>query len=176
LEFIRVWAMQVAGAVVFGILCEMLAPEGKLKGIVRIVLGLIVVVAVINPFMGIADRDLLLGELTFIDNLAVENEQTTFETRATLINAYIGRLQSEIIPKLEPIADGFDVDVRLEVNTDGEFGDDEFGAITDILVILTPNDDNDYDNFDQTVADISAILRNEFDVSVENIRIWRQNQ
>ena len=175
MEFIRIWAMQVAGAVVFGILCEMLAPEGKFKGTVRIVLGLVVVVAVINPFMGIADRDLLLGELTFIDNLTTANEQTTLETRTTLINAYIGRLQSEIVPKLETVAEDFGVDVRLEVNTDGDFGDAEFGAITDILVILTPNDGDISYDFEQITADISAILRNEFGVAVENIRIWRQN-
>jgi len=167
--------MQVAGAVVFGILCEMLAPDGKLKSIVRIVLGLVVVVAVINPFMGIADRDLLLGELTFIDNLTLSNETEILETRTTLVNAYIGRLQSEIIPHLEQVADGFNIDVRLEVNADGEFGDTDFGAITDILVILTPNFEDGTEDFEQTTADIIAILRNEFGVAAENTRIWRRN-
>jgi len=175
MEFIRTWAMQVAGAVVFGILCEMLAPEGKLKSIVRIVLGLVVVVAVINPFMSIADRDLLLGELTFIDNLTLTNELETLETRTALINAYKNRLQNEIVPQLSEVADGFNVDVQLEVNTAGDIGTANFGDITEVQVMLTSQGGEHSDNFENVINDITAILNNNFGVANEKIQIWRIN-
>ena len=176
MEFIRVWTMQVAGAVIFGVLCEMLAPEGKMKSIVRIVLGLIVVVAVINPFAGIADRDLFLGELTFFDNLTVGNEQEILETRNTLVRAYKRRLRDEINVRLAGVTQDFEIDVRPEVHTNnrGWIDDPEFGAITDILVILTPQY-TDEPNIEEIQVDITSILTEDFGVDEQNIRFWRDD-
>ena len=176
MKFIRIWTMQVAGAVIFGILCEMLAPEGKLKSIVRIVLGLILVIAVINPFTGIADLDLFLAELTFIDNLELDNELETLQTRTTLINAYTRRLSDEITPHLARVTQDYAVDVRLEVNTDGDAGDAQFGEITDILVLLTPQyREGSSPNMERIQADIISVLTNEFGIDEQNIRFWRDD-
>jgi len=168
--------MQVAGAVIFGVLCEMLAPEGKLKSVVRVVLGLILVIAVINPFAGISDSDLFRGELNFFDNLTVGNEQEILETRMTLVRAYKRRLSDEIITRIAAATRDFEIDVRLEVDTRGELEAADFDVITDVLVILTPkyNDDESLD-IENTKTDIISILTNDFGVEERNIRFWRDS-
>ncbi|MCL2838375.1 MAG: stage III sporulation protein AF [Oscillospiraceae bacterium] len=172
MEFIRVWTMQVAGAVIFGILCEMLAPEGKFKGIVRIVLGLILVIAVINPFVGISGRDLLLGELAFFDN-AIFGEQTeVIETRGTLIRAYKRRLSEEINTRLASVSADFNIEVSPEINITEDVNDANFGTIAAITVVLAPRTAQPA-NYQRIEADITRILTEDFGLLTENIRFWR---
>ena len=173
MEIIRIWTTQVAGAVIFGVLCEMLAPEGKLKSVVRVVLGLILVIAVISPFAGITNQNLLLGELTFFDNLTITDSQEIVETRATLVREFERRLTDEIQSRLAPITDDFTIEVEPQVHTNAELDDANFGAITGISVTITPlNDGDSPPDVELIKSDITAILTNDFSVAAENIQFW----
>ena len=179
MEFIKLWTMQVAGAVIFGILFEMLAPDGKMKNYIRIALGLILVIAVINPFMEVSDSELLLGELNFLGQVGQAGGVTSFEeeiemleSKNMVIRSYKKRLAAEINTNLAKISD-CGIDVKPEIFSEVNSGDDVvFGDITDILVILTPNENTD---IEKVKSDVIAVLMNDFGVKRENIRFWRDD-
>ena len=53
MEWIRNWAMQVAGITVLAAICDVIMPRGNMQKYVRMVMGLVLIIALVKPLSGI---------------------------------------------------------------------------------------------------------------------------
>lgn len=115
-SFISSWAQQIIFAVIIGTILQMLLPEGKNKKYIKIVIGVYVLFAVINPVIG-KDVDLNLDKF----NLSVNNAESSLdETNQDQINdLYIANLKQDIILKLKNKGYGCE-NVNLKTNENYE--------------------------------------------------------
>ena len=66
MELIREWIMRIAGITALGAVCDMIMTDGNMKKYVKMVVGLVLVLAVISPITEITPEisDIKIPEIT----------------------------------------------------------------------------------------------------------------
>jgi len=62
IDFLRNWVVNIVTLVVFVMLIEMMLPSGKVKKIVNLVTGFILVIGLINPVLELFEKEIDLKE------------------------------------------------------------------------------------------------------------------
>lgn len=142
LEFLKNWIINIVTISIILILFEIIIPTGKIKKIINLVSGFIILIAVINPFLTLKNQDFNLGENSladsyYIDKKEVENSNKVFkDTQMKQIseiykNKLVDTIQQEI-SKIEGVSGS---NVTVEINED--YTSDKFGEINKVYIELT---------------------------------------
>ena len=76
ISFISSWTQQVIFAVIIGVILQMILPEGKNKKYIKVIIGVYVLFAIINPVIG-KNIDMDLEEFNLsLENTAIELDNT----------------------------------------------------------------------------------------------------
>ena len=168
MTFMRGWALSVAGAVIFGAVCELLLPAGEIKKYVKIVLGLVLVFAVISPFASFSGDDMLAGALKLEEKIVFSPAVQANET-AQIIRVYKQKLNGKMEQAVGEKLTGMDVTVRCEAESEIE---GRYGEITGVQVMLTPNETGGRLPPLQDCAGIAVeVLKNEFGIEAELVKV-----
>lgn len=107
LEFLKTWVLNIVTLAFFIILVEILVPTGKMKKAVNLVTGLILVIALINPVLGLIGRGVTLNEFritasNYIDTKEVMVNSSVLKEKqiAQITNVY----RKKVIAQLEDIS------------------------------------------------------------------------
>lgn len=68
IAFVKDWVLNIVTLVLFIVLIEMLVPSGRMKKYAGLVTGFVLIIAIINPFLG-----LLGGKVNLADSLAADS-------------------------------------------------------------------------------------------------------
>jgi stage III sporulation protein AF len=68
IDFIKDWVLNIVTLVIFIIIIEMLVPSGRMKKYAGLVTGFVLIIAIINPFLG-----LLGGKVNLTDSLSADS-------------------------------------------------------------------------------------------------------
>jgi stage III sporulation protein AF len=131
LPFIKDWVLNIVALVLFIVLIEMLVPSGRMKKYVGLVTGFILIIAIINPFIGlIGSKVNILDSLTtnsgFLDRAEIKKDSNLLkeDQMKQIVEVY----RKKIIERLEQTA----------LDTEGVTG-----AKADVII----NEDYNADNF-----------------------------
>lgn len=163
MEWLREWILAIAGTIIIGSLCDMIVPESSIKKYVRLVIGLVLVLAVIGPFTKVSfDEFTSFGEEQ-TRRRAVEFQNSLGEReRFEVIRLYREKLCSSIENEIKA-EENENVEVKVEVEENDER---RFGEITKVSVILRGESLQD-----ERYSHIKEIVCNKYGVDEENVRI-----
>ncbi len=125
LDWLRDWIMQIAGIIVLGTVCDMIINDGEMKKYVKMVMGLILIFAMIQPVTKVSSNlmEFKLPQTTQIQAAELKNRLGEKE-QESLLKLYRQKLkksvENEIYTKWKVNAVA---DVVVEENNENRFGD-----------------------------------------------------
>lgn len=141
LEFLRSWIINIVTISLILILFEIIVPSGKIKKIITLVSGFVLLIAVVNPFLQLKNSNFDLSEAVqadsfYIDQKEVENSSKLLEeTQARQIaEVYKKKLALRIEEEAGKLEGVSVTKTTVEINED--YNSEKFGEITKISVEL----------------------------------------
>ena len=141
LEFLRSWIINIVTISIILILFEIIIPTGKIKKIINLVSGFILLIAVINPFLSLKNQGFDLSENTVTDSFYIDKKEVETSSKVLkdtqmkqISSVYkkklITRIQEEM-SKIEGVSDS-----KVDVIINEDYKSDRFGEINKIFVEL----------------------------------------
>lgn len=168
MDLIRDWAMTICGVIIFGSICEMIVPNGSIKKYVRLALGLMLILTLASPITKLMGADLTFSGFEEKSVQAyLSAEQMSDKQRSDVIRIYKQNLSSKLKGAVESRLDGYEVEVKPEVETADQ---SRFCEITKVLVLVdTGSDTMDITSQVQTIVkDTCGVLESRVEVRYLN--------
>ncbi len=141
IEFLKDWCLNVVTLVIFIVLLEMLLPSGKMKKMINLVSGLILVIALINPVLGLFQKGINLEEYqmsnsNFIDKkeIMVNSQAMKEEQTRQITNVYRNKIISQLEDLVRDIKGVLKVKADVIINDD--YADEKFGEVKKVYLEL----------------------------------------
>jgi stage III sporulation protein AF len=149
----------------------MIMPNGKTKKIINLVAGFILLIAVINPFISLKNKDIDLGELalkdsSYIDKKEIEASSKVLDQKQMkqISEVYKKKLIEKIREQTSKIDGVSDCNVNVEINEDAS--SDKYGEIKKVFVELKKGKSQSTEAFKVTpVAPVKKI-----EISTDNTK------
>jgi stage III sporulation protein AF len=142
MEFLKSWITNITVVVIFTMLLDILVPNNDMKRFVKVIMGLLIVLVIIKPFL-------------MIENVGYQFESTMTQTAAhiedssqnsisnigisqnnTALNIYKQKLSDKVIEIVKSRKGFENRDVRAKVEIENDINKKEFGSITAIQVFV----------------------------------------
>lgn len=161
MELIREWIMRIAGITALGAVCDMIMTAGNMKKYVKMVVGLVLVLAVISPITQMTPKlsNIKIPEITQRKALELKNTIAEKEYQQ-IVMLYGEKLEKSIENK---IYSDFGYETEAKVNVE-EKDDKTFGNITWVFITIPPEKETD-------IEEIKRMVSNGFGVETKNIDI-----
>lgn len=139
LDFLRSWIINIVTISIILILFEIIIPSGKIKKIINLVSGFILLIAVINPFLTLKNKGFDLGEAALSDSFYIDRKEIETgrklleETQMKQISGvYKKKLIDRIEGETKKIEGVSEAAAYVEINED--YSSENFGEINKITV------------------------------------------
>lgn len=148
IEFLKHWVLNIVTLVVFIVLLEIMIPSGKMKKVVNLVTGLILVIALINPLLGLIRKGINLSEYSiaasnYIDKKEIMINHEILEEKQIkqITNVY----REKVINQIESITKDVKgvVDAKADVIINEDYTSERFGEIKKVYLTLIMDDGNE---------------------------------
>jgi stage III sporulation protein AF len=141
IEFLKNWIVNIVIVAILLILFEIIIPAGKIKKIINLVSGVILIIAVINPFITLKNKnfslsDNVVSDSFYIDKKEMENSKKILEDTQMqqITSVYKNKLISKIQEELNKLEDVTVTKIDVAVNQDVK--SDKFGEIKKVCIEL----------------------------------------
>ncbi len=167
LEFLRSWIINIVTISIILILFEILIPTGKIKKVINLVSGFVLIVAVINPFLALKNKDFSLGDSAFEDSYYMDKKEVEASSKLLqntqmkqISEVYKKKLTSRIEEELGKMEGVSGAKAEVEINED--YSSEKFGEVTRVTVELKRGEkQNESDKVKPVISikkiDISAL-------------------
>ncbi|MEG6568162.1 stage III sporulation protein AF [Thermoanaerobacterium thermosaccharolyticum] len=187
---VKNWILQIAYISILAIVFELLIPSSNMKKYVKVVIGLTIMIAIINPILGFlkngVDVNSTLEREYNYNSIDINSmtKQAEIERNKLIVDEYKKRLNEQIKERILDIIDASDVEVESTIIED--LNDKNFGVIKNVHVVLSNvkykmvNDINDgkiiidtskTDEKGQILDDIKNDISKFYNVPLKNITI-----
>ncbi len=121
-EFLKSWIMSLSGVIIFGSMCEMILPNGVYKKYIRLVIGIMLVAALLSPFVG---QDISVEISEFADSSSTEDI-----ANQRLMEDVIAIYRQKLCDKIrEDIGEGADIECEICEE------EKDFGSIVSVKIV-----------------------------------------
>jgi stage III sporulation protein AF len=141
LEFLRNWVFNIVAFVMLLVLLEILMPSGRIKKFVRLVSGFVLIIAIINPVLGLLKNEIDLNDLqisdsNFIDRREVERNSGILrqEQMRQIAEVYRNKLISQLENAVREVDEGLEAKADVIINED--YQSQDFGEIKRVYIYL----------------------------------------
>ncbi|RCX16794.1 stage III sporulation protein AF [Anaerobacterium chartisolvens] len=148
IDFLRSWIFNIVFLAIFIVLIEMLIPSGKTKKVVNLVSGCIMLIAIINPLLGIVGRDIDMKGFqietgNFIDRKEIEAQGKILEEERMkqIVKLYREKIVSQLEGSAMEVSGVAGANADVVINED--YGSDKFGEIKKAYVRVRLQKEND---------------------------------
>ncbi|HPD01264.1 MAG TPA: stage III sporulation protein AF, partial [Acetivibrio sp.] len=148
IEFIKNWVVNTITVVMLVILIEMLIPSGKMKKMVNLVSGFILVIALINPVLKVLGKEIMLREMQMADSNYIDKKEIMASSgvlEENQIKQITNLYRDKIIEQLESITKevkGIE-DARADVIINEDYTSDRFGEVKKVYLYIKTQKRND---------------------------------
>lgn len=156
LDFLRTWITNIAVIIIFAAFLEMLLPNSDMKRYVKVIIGLLVLLVIIKPFIMIKDINMsfkhnVLETSRFLDRNTINDESSNISVyqNEQALELYKANLKKQII---------------RTVLSHGKFSEDAIAVNLDIENNMTSQDFGKILNLEVEVKDVKGLA-----VQVNNI-------
>ena len=148
IDFLRSWILNIVSLVIFIILIEMFIPSGKTKKFVNLISGFILLIAIINPLMGLFQKGIDLKEFSItssniLDKKVIEENSKVLEDRQMKQIAEVYR--KKVIKQLEGITKdiGEIENAQADIIINEDYKSESFGDIERVYFNISLKEKND---------------------------------
>ncbi|WP_213974006.1 stage III sporulation protein AF [Tepidanaerobacter acetatoxydans] len=141
IDAISLWIKQIVLVVMFTTFIGFLIPENKFLKYIKVFLGLLVMLAIINPLLQIFKKDIHLTEIPlvfedFVDKNTIKYNANILNKKNNelAINEYKYQVEKYLTQEIKNIAP-YDVK-NVKIKIDENYSDESFGKITQLSVTL----------------------------------------
>lgn len=140
-EFYR-WISTIIVSVIFVDFIEILMPSNSMKRYIRMILGLLVMVVILQPILGMLKKDFSLQSSSFkfenqLEGISAKKQEEAFSSSQedAVVAQYKQNLESRMAGQIKSMAGGKEVKVKADVVEDTK--SENFGQIKSITVYLS---------------------------------------
>ncbi len=162
LEFLRGWIINIVTISIILILFEIIIPSGKIKKIITLVSGFILLIAVINPFIALKNKSYDLSEGILSDSLYIDKKEVETGSRLLeetqskqIVSVYKRKLTSRIEEETNKLKGVTQAKATVEIVEDTK--SDNFGEITKISVEIKKDTKKNNRTIIEPVATVEKI-------------------
>ena len=141
IDFLKDWCLNIVTLVIFIVILEMLLPSGKMKKMINLVSGLILVIALINPILsllkkGVDLEDYQMVNSNFIDKreIMVNSEVLKEEQTRQITNVYRNKIINQLEGLVKEVKGVLNAKVDVIINED--YSDKNFGEVKKVYLEL----------------------------------------
>lgn len=163
MEFLKEWCLNIATFVIFIVLLEMLLPSGRMKKMINLVSGLVLVIALINPVLGLLQKgvDLKAYQMSnsnFIDKkeIMASSQVLKEEQIKQITNLYRNKIINQLEDLIKDIKGISDVKADVIINED--YSDEKFGEIKRVYLELKLGEGKEKSKTIEPVKSIDKIV------------------
>jgi stage III sporulation protein AF len=146
LDFIRSWVFNIVTLTIFIVLIEILIPSGKTKKFVSLVSGFLLLIAILNPLLGLINKGVDLKEIelensNYIDKRDIENSSKVFQDSQMkqIANTYKKKIIKQLEDSTREIKGISNVKADVVINED--YKSDKFGEIKKAYLYISMGDE-----------------------------------
>jgi stage III sporulation protein AF len=162
IDFLKDWCLNIVTLVIFIVILEMLLPSGKMKKMINLVSGLILVIALINPILGLLKKgvdleDYQMVNSNFIDKreIMVNSEVLKEEQTRQITNVYRKKIINQLVGLVKEVKGVINAKVDVIINED--YSDKNFGEVKKVYLELRLGEtDEDVKNI-KTVKSVEKV-------------------
>lgn len=137
LEFLRSWIINIVTITILLVLFEIIMPSGKIKKIIRLIAGFVMLIAVINPVLALKNKSFDLGNNVISDSMYLDKNELEASSRLLkdkqmkqVSEVYKKKVISSIQEQAEKVDGVSEAKADIEINED--YTSDRFGEITKV--------------------------------------------
>lgn len=172
LDEVKSWIIQIAYISILAIIFELLIPSSSMKKYVKVVIGLTIMIAIINPVLGfiksgININNVLEKEYNYNNvDISGMTKQAEMERNKLIVDEYKKRLNDQIKERILSMVNASDVEVESSIVDD--LNDKSFGLVKEIKITIF-NDKNESSNNSGNIS-IEVSKANEKTSEIDNIK------
>ena len=167
ISFLKIWSNQIIVAVIVATILEMLLPKGNNKKFVKMVIGLYVLIAIIEPvFSKISGKTIDINDFNYQkywkdDSITTTSQNFENQNKELIQKSYQENIKTDIQNKLKQ--KGYEIlSIQIEINeNDGE----NYGKIEKLSLKLQKSDnvedENDSNNLNVFIEEVNVQISNE---------------
>ena len=141
IEFLRNWTINITIISVFVFMLEILMPSGSMKRFVKVIVGLLVIVVIVKPFLslkGVLDdfNYNVVEASNFIqrESLDIQSSRINTYNQKQALELYENNLKAEIKQAVY-LRSGVNPDqIEVELEVENNIGKKEFGSIKSVFI------------------------------------------
>lgn len=180
IDAISLWIKQIVLVVMFTTFVDFLIPENKFLKYIKVFLGLLVMLAIINPLLQIFQKDIHSTAITlafedFVDKNTIKYNANIMNKKNNelAINKYKDKVEKHLTQEIKNISI-YDVkNVRIAIDEDDS--DENFGRITQLSVVLVKEPDKKNESKKEKIS-VETIKIGYDKSEKENIDIEREQK
>lgn len=161
MDAIKEWFTAITGIVILSSIGDGILPSGNIKKFVRILFGVILIIAVCRPLTRGDFGDIKIT--TAEEGAYIDTENMDKEERERVLRLYKANLAKQIGDSLSGISQGCTIEVQLDVETQSM---EYFGRIRSVTLTVHTKDSELYLN-----NEIEEIVSSDYGVPKKNIAI-----
>jgi len=141
IEFLRGWIINIVTISIILILFEIIIPSGKIKKIINLVSGFIILIVVINPFLAIKNQGFDLSENALADSFYIDKKEVENSSKVlkdTQMKQITTVYKKKLITKIQEETNNLEgVEAsKVDVDINEDSTSDKFGEINKVYVEL----------------------------------------
>jgi stage III sporulation protein AF len=141
LESMRSWIINIVTISIILILFEIIIPSGKIKKIINLVSGFIIIIVVINPFLTLKNQGFDLSENALADSFYIDKKEVETSSKvlkATQMKQITTVYKKKLITKIQEETNNLEgVEAsKVDVDINEDSTSDKFGEIKKVYVEL----------------------------------------
>ena len=144
LDAISLWVRQIVMVVMFAAFVDFLIPENKYFRYIKVFLGLLVMIAIVNPVVPLLQKDVSFNEIPLSFKDIVDKASITYKSEVLnrsnnklTIEEYKTQIEKYLTQKITDTTFYKVKRVTTKINEDSL--SDDFGRITQLLILLGKN-------------------------------------
>ncbi|WP_085111868.1 stage III sporulation protein AF [Thermoanaerobacterium sp. PSU-2] len=172
LDEVKRWIIQIAYISILAIIFELLIPSSSMKKYVKVVIGLTIMIAIINPVLGFIKSGININsalekEYNYNNvDISGMTKQAEVERNKLIVDEYKKRLNDQIKERILSMVSASDVEVESSIIDD--LNDKRFGIVKEIKITIF-NDKNETSNGSGNIS-IEVSKANEKTSKIDNIK------
>lgn len=147
MEFVKSWIMNITVVIIFTMLLDILIPNHDMKRFVKVIMGLLIILVIIKPFLMIKDfGHQFQSTLTMATAYIEDTEENSSNTIAafqndTALSIYKQKLSEKVAEIVKERKELENRNVRVDVDIENDINREDFGSITAINVFVEKGKD-----------------------------------
>lgn len=146
MEMLKSWAVNIITVMMIASFAEILMPDGTFKKYSKLVIGVIVMIMIIQPFIQLAHADMTYNmfaaqaaQTLNVENVRQQSNQLKETQTKQITETYKNQICDQIAQKIQTICKDSKAEVKVEIQSDP--ADKTFGTIRYIDALILQEDD-----------------------------------